>query len=162
VRSTAYAEDRRVPAFFFQMPYGLFYGFPSRDGATLKAAEHSGGDPVAVPEQVDRTVSPRDWESLGRFLEECLPAVDPKPVRSSVCLYTLTPDRHFIVDRHPEQEHVSFGAGFSGHGFKFTPVIGEVLVDLAIEGHTRQPVAFLSANRDAIAHPTRKVAGKDG
>jgi sarcosine oxidase len=162
VRSRAYAEDRSAPAFYYELPYGLFYGFPSRDGETLKAAEHSGGDPVTDPGTVDRTVQPRDWESVARFLRECLPDVDPQPRRSSVCLYTLTPDRHFIVDRHPELEHVAFGAGFSGHGFKFTPVIGNVLVDLAIDGRTRHPIEFLSARREAIAHATREAAGKDG
>jgi sarcosine oxidase len=161
VRSTAYAENRSAPAFYFEMPYGLFYGFPSRDGQTLKAAEHSGGDPVADPTRVDRAIYPRDWESLSRFLRECLPDVDPQPARSSVCMYTLTPDRHFVVDRLPNHEHASFGAGFSGHGFKFTPVNGEVLVDLAIEGRTKYPIEFLSARRDAIANAPEKKTGKE-
>jgi sarcosine oxidase len=155
VRSRVYAENHSAPAFYFEMPYGHFYGFPSRDDQTLKAAEHSGGDAVAVPEEVDRTVRPQDWASLGRFLQECLPQVEPEPQRSSVCMYTLSPDRHFIVDRFPGHEHVAYGAGFSGHGFKFTPVIGRVLVDLAIDGHTRYPVDFLSARRDAIAQAAR-------
>ncbi len=161
VRSTAYAESHSAPTFYFEMPYGLFYGFPSRDGQSLKAAEHSGGDAVADPERLERTVRPRDWESLSRFLRECLPDVDPQPARSSVCMYTLTPDRHFVVDRLADHEHVSFGAGFSGHGFKFTPVIGEVLVDLAIEGRTKHPIAFLSAGRDAIAKATGKTTGRE-
>ncbi len=161
VRSRAYAENRSTPAFYYELPYGLFYGFPSRDGATLKAAEHSGGDRVSDPGQLDRTVRQRDWESLGRFLRECLPEVDPNPRRSSVCLYTLSPDRHFIVDRHPQLQHVAFGAGFSGHGFKFTPVIGEALVDLAIDGHTKYPIEFLSANRDAIAKADPTLTGKE-
>ncbi len=162
VRSQVYAEDQGAPCFYFEMPYGLFYGFPSRDGATLKTAEHSGGDPVADPARVDRTVYPRDSNSLARFVQECLPEVDPTPTRSSVCMYTLTPDRHFIVDCHPQHEHMAVAAGFSGHGFKFTPVIGEVLVDLAIDGRTRHPIEFLSARRDAIAHATGKAAGNDG
>jgi sarcosine oxidase len=161
VRSAAYAENYGAPAFYFEMPTGLFYGFPSRDGATLKAAEHSRGNSVADPARVDRNVGPEDWESLARFLKECLPDVDPQPIRSSVCLYTLSPDRHFIVDRHPEFEHAAFGAGFSGHGFKFTPVIGEALVDLAIEGHTRHPIDFLSARREAIVNATGQVRGKE-
>jgi sarcosine oxidase len=157
VRSAAYAETEGAPAFYYEMPYGLFYGFPSRDERTLKVAEHSGGDPVSAPEQVDRAVSPRDWASLARFLQECLPDVELEPVRSSVCMYTLSPDHHFIVDRHPQYEHVAFGAGFSGHGFKFTPVIGEALVDLATRGQTKYPIGFLSANRDAILHAGRHL-----
>jgi sarcosine oxidase len=154
VRSHVYAEERGAPAFYYEMPFGLFYGFPSRDGKTLKSAEHSGGEPVADPAQLDRSVDARDWQSLARFLRECVPQVDSEPVRSSVCMYTLSPDHHFIVDRHPAYEHVAFGAGFSGHGFKFTPVIGEALVDLAIKGQTSYPVGFLSVNRDAVARST--------
>lgn len=161
VRSDVYAEEQSAPAFYYEMPYGLFYGFPSRDGQTLKAAEHSGGDPAADPARLDRSVDARDWQSLARFLRECLPQVDPQPVRSSVCMYTLTPDHHFLVDRHPAFEHVAFGAGFSGHGFKFTPVIGEALVDLAIDGRTKYPIEFLSASRDAIVRPTVKTPGHE-
>ena len=66
---------------------------------------------------------------------------------AATCLYTVTPDRHFIIDRHPEHPQVSYAAGFSGHGFKFGPTIGEVLADLAIEGSSRHDVAFLRAAR---------------
>ncbi len=155
VRSNAYAEKRGAPTFYYEMPDGLFYGFPCRDGQTLKAAEHSRGEPVADPANVDRSVQQSDCDHLSQFLQECLPDVDPTPQRSCVCMYTLTPDRHFLVDRHPDYEHVSFGAGFSGHGFKFTSVIGEVLVDLAVDGRTSSPVEFLSARRDAIVHATK-------
>jgi sarcosine oxidase len=163
VRTAKYAEDNGAPCFYFEMPGGLFYGFPSRDEKTIKAAEHSGGEPVEHndPARLNREVAPADWQNLAGFLRQCLPDVDPQPVRSSVCMYTLTPDRHFIVDRHPEHEHVSLGAGFSGHGFKFTPVIGEALVDLAIEGRTKYPIEFLSVGRDAIAKATRAVTGKE-
>jgi glycine/D-amino acid oxidase-like deaminating enzyme len=65
----------------------------------------------------------------------------------AVCLYTLSPDRNFIVDRHPECSQVSFAAGLSGHGFKFASVLGEVLADLAIDGRTSLPVEFLSCRR---------------
>jgi sarcosine oxidase len=157
------AEHQGAPCFYFEMPGRLFYGFPSHGGQTIKAAEHSGGQPVEHndPMHLNRDVEPADWENLAHFLSECLPDVDPRPVRSSVCMYTLTPDRHFIVDRLPGHEHASFGAGFSGHGFKFTPVIGEILVDLAIDGRTKHPIEFLSPGRDAIAQATRKVSGKE-
>ena len=105
---------------------------------------------------------PCDLESLSRFLGECLPDVDPQPPRSCVCMYTLTPDRHFVVDRHPDHEHVSFGAGFSGHGFKFTPVIGEVLVDLAIEGRTTHPIEFLSQVATQSRSPRNNIERTTG
>jgi glycine/D-amino acid oxidase-like deaminating enzyme len=62
-------------------------------------------------------------------------------------MYTLTPDQHFLVDRHPEWSNVALAAGFSGHGFKFAPVVGEALSDLVWNGSTPLPIGFLSLNR---------------
>ena len=62
-------------------------------------------------------------------------------------MYTMSPDEHFIVDRHPANADVVYAAGFSGHGFKFAPVIGSALADLAMHGTTHEPVEFLSAAR---------------
>ncbi|HAH49321.1 MAG TPA: N-methyl-L-tryptophan oxidase, partial [Planctomycetaceae bacterium] len=76
-----------------------------------------------------------------------MPGLSPQPVRHAVCMYTRTPDGHFIVDRHPVNQRVVYGAGFSGHGFKFASVIGEILADLAVTGATSLPIEFLSAQR---------------
>jgi sarcosine oxidase len=146
-RSASYRRENGGAAFYFEVPYGHFYGFPSIDQTTVKVAEHTGGDAVADPLAVDRAQRPNDLLLLGRFVRECLPDLEPVPSDHAVCMYTLTPDRHFVVDGHPKHENIAFGAGFSGHGFKFTPVIGEALVDLVAEGHTRQPIGFLSAAR---------------
>jgi glycine/D-amino acid oxidase-like deaminating enzyme len=62
-------------------------------------------------------------------------------------MYTMTPDEHFILDHHPAYPQVVFGAGFSGHGYKFAPVIGEILADLALDGSTSHEIAFLSLAR---------------
>ncbi|MEX0728638.1 MAG: N-methyl-L-tryptophan oxidase [Planctomycetaceae bacterium] len=136
--------------YFYDMPWGEFYGFHCRDGRTLKMADHAGGDDVADPLTVDRNVTPRDYEGLAKFLAVAMPDVSPVPVKSSVCLYTRTPDSHFVVDRHPEYPQVVLGCGFSGHGFKFTSVIGEALMQLALDGRTEQPVGFLSLSRPAL------------
>jgi glycine/D-amino acid oxidase-like deaminating enzyme len=87
-----------------------------------------------------------------------MPGVGLEAVRHSVCMYTLSPDRHFIVDRHPEFENVAIGAGFSGHGFKFTSVIGEALADLALDGRTALPIGSLSLNRPALRNSQSPVA----
>lgn len=147
VRSPAFNVDRGGSGFFFEMPEGSFYGFPSLDGQSIKLAEHTGGDAVKDPLQLDRSLRDSDVQPVASFLQEVMPDVDPTPIRHAVCMYTMTPDGHFVVDRHPEFENVFFGAGFSGHGFKFTSVIGEVLVDLAIEGQTDSPVDFLGLSR---------------
>jgi sarcosine oxidase len=153
VRSDVYGDGARRggTAFYFEMPFGHFYGFPSIDGKTVKAAEHSpDGETVIDPAKADRSLRPEDFGPLYRFLVQCLPELGPTPVRHSVCMYTLSPDLHFIVDRDPRHPNVAFGAGFSGHGFKFTSVVGEALVDLAVDGKTRHPIGFLSAGRDAL------------
>ena len=92
------------------------------------------------------------FSGVARF-ETCIVGngVDTLPgfqVREAlICLYTMTPDNHFIIDHHPRLPGVVFATGFSGHGFKFAPVVGEVLADLALDGTTAQPISFLSAGR---------------
>jgi sarcosine oxidase len=150
VSSADYDVSRGAPAYLYELPEGCFYGFPSLDGKILKVAEHSGGTPVANPLEVDRGIHEPDITAIRKFLKEALPGVRPEPVRHSVCMYTMTPDRHFIVDRHPEFANVAIGAGFSGHGFKFTSALGESLADLATKEETSLPIEFLSLNRAAL------------
>ncbi|MBX3439095.1 MAG: N-methyl-L-tryptophan oxidase [Planctomycetaceae bacterium] len=138
---------RETSAFYFERPHGAFYGFPSVDGQTIKLAEHSGGVPVDDPLTVDRGRHDVDLAPVHRFITESLRHVSPQPRRHAVCMYTMSPDAHFLIDRHPEYPQVVFGAGFSGHGFKFTSVVGEVLADLTIEGQTSRPVGFLGLER---------------
>ncbi len=167
--SPAYNLDASMPTFYFEMPpqvawtpssersdggvqatseaASTFYGFPSLDGHVLKVAQHSGGELVADPLLVDRELHDADVRPIANFLRTCLPGVRPQPARHSTCLYTATPDRHFIVDRHPEFPNVVIGCGFSGHGFKFTSVLGSAFADLATSSHTELPINFLSLNR---------------
>lgn len=142
-----YRVENGCPAYLFDRSDGVFYGFPCIDGRTLKVAEHSGGEAVGDPTLLDRAIHPSDTGPVARFLADHLPGVKPSPVRHSVCMYTLTRDRHFIVDVHPEFGNVVIGAGFSGHGFKFTTVLGEALADLALDGSTELPIGFLSLRR---------------
>ncbi len=148
--SANFLENRGCPTFYFEMPHGTFYGFPSFDGTMVKVAEHSGGEPVDDPLTVDRECHPSDFIRLNSFLTQCLPEVNPGPVRHSICLYTRTPDQHFVIDLHPEWKNVAFAAGFSGHGFKFCPVVGEVLADLIQQGETSLPIEFLSRKRPSL------------
>ena len=75
----------------------------------------------------------------------------PAPVRHAACMYTMSPDGHFILGRHPQHDSVCFAAGFSGHGFKFAPLIGAVMDDLAIDGRTDEPIRFLALSRPALS-----------
>ncbi|QDT90672.1 N-methyl-L-tryptophan oxidase [Gimesia algae] len=147
VREPVYNLDAGRGSFFFDMPEGEFYGFPSLEGASVKLAEHAGGEIVGDPTHVDRSLHETDVPRVSRFVEEVMPALNPHPMRHAVCMYTRTPDGHFIVDRHPANQRVVYGAGFSGHGFKFASVMGEILADLATTGITSLPIEFLSARR---------------
>ena len=137
-----------APIFVFAP--GAFYGFPEIGGAGVKIAYHEKGDTLpAFPVQVP-PVAEADLASLVRDIARFVPGLlDPdrppldQMLAAKTCLYTITPDGHFIIDRHPHYEQVLFGAGFSGHGFKFAPVMGEVLADLALEGKTDRPIDFL-------------------
>lgn len=145
--SGPFGANQGMPTWFFEVPQGTFYGFPSIDARTLKMAEHSGGQPVEDPSQVDRTMRPEDTVRLSEFLRTHLPGLESAPSAHSVCMYTLTPDQHFIVDMHPDWPNVSIAAGFSGHGFKFTPVVGLALAELALDKKTSLPIDFLSLRR---------------
>ena len=145
--TNAYHEERGGPCFFFETPAGEFYGFPQRDAEGVKVAEHTGGIPVADPLVVDRTEHPGETAKVEAFLGEHLPGVSGRRTRYATCLYTLSPDRHFVVDRHPEHSHVAFAAGLSGHGYKFASVLGELLADLGPGSSPALPIGFLSAGR---------------
>jgi len=140
-------QDRGCPTYLFELPHGVFYGFPQIDGLGVKAAEHTGGVAVDDPLQDDRALDPADLARVRQFMADHLPGVSDALTRHSVCYYTMSPDGHFIVDRHPEHERVVYAAGLSGHGFKFTSVLGEALADLALEGRTNLPIEFLSGSR---------------
>jgi sarcosine oxidase len=125
-----------------------FYGFPATNGLEtgIKVAMHSGGQRCS-PATISRSISAEDVEELRRHLATFIPSLNGPLLKAETCMYTLTPDEHFIVSLHPEFPQVAIAAGFSGHGFKFSSVIGEVLADLAMEGRTAHPIEFLSPKR---------------
>lgn len=142
-----YRGDGGFPVWLFETPNGTFYGFPELDDMGLKVAEHSGGLTVDEPLQLERQLTPADRQPVEALLRRHLPGVSDRCLHHTVCMYTSTPDGHFIVDRHPQYGQVCFAAGLSGHGFKLSNVLGEVLADLALDGHTRHPVDFLAVRR---------------
>ncbi|MDE2636676.1 MAG: N-methyl-L-tryptophan oxidase [Chloroflexota bacterium] len=112
------------------------YGIPSHDGSGFKAAFH-GGQAVRHHTEIDYTPDESNLEALRAFLRAHIPGLAIAPTRESrICLYTQTPDEHFVVDAHPEHKHVVIGAGFSGHGFKFSTMVGKMLTDIALDGAT--------------------------
>jgi len=137
----------RLPCFGFDGPEGFFYGFPALPDAGLKIAEHTGGTPVADPLHVDRRIDPAERRRVEDVLAARLPDAGTHLAAHATCLYTMSPDGHFIVGLHPHHPQVAVAAGFSGHGFKFAAVIGEILADLTTAGHSSLPIGFLSPLR---------------
>ncbi|MCY3778869.1 MAG: N-methyl-L-tryptophan oxidase [Chloroflexi bacterium] len=132
-------EAERCPVWIAHVS-GLFpesvYGIPSHDASGFKIAFH-GGSEARHPAEISREPDASNVDALRPFMQTHIPGIAAAPVRESrICLYTTTPDEHFIVDAHPEFKHVVIGAGFSGHGFKFSTIIGKILTDIVLEGST--------------------------
>lgn len=140
----AFAPDR-FPVFVHDRPGRTGYGLPTLDGATVKVAIHHGGRP-ADPDALDRDVTEADVAPAAAFVAETLPALTPVPSRAVVCMYTNTPDRHFVIGP-AGIPNVTLVSACSGHGFKFAPVMGEIAADLALEGRTAFDVAGFSPAR---------------
>ncbi|QOJ00705.1 MAG: N-methyl-L-tryptophan oxidase [Phycisphaeraceae bacterium] len=144
--SRGFGADR-FPAWAYENADGsLYYGtpvVPCQIG--MKFARHAAGAP-ADPDTVDREATEADAADWAGALD-LVPGAGRVSVGTQVCLYTNSPDGHFIVDRVPGMEGVVVACGFSGHGFKFVPVMGDVLADLATEGRTRRSIGFLGLGR---------------
>ncbi len=136
----------RFPIFIYQTPRGCFYGLGPFGLDSIKLAEHSGGD-LVDPDRVDRNFTAADEAPLRWFLTEHLPAAAGACLYHQVCLYTRTPDEDFIIDLHPDDSRMAIAAGFSGHGFKFGPVVGEILADLVLTGRTDHPIGRFELSR---------------
>lgn len=148
--SQVYTRESGCPAFLFETPSGIFYGFPQIDHLGIKIAEHSGGQSMTDPLLLGRAVHPDDERSIRSFCATHLPQLSGTLTHHAACMYTMSPDEHFVVDRHPKYPHVAFAAGLSGHGFKFTPVLGQALCDLSLDGRTTLPIEFLSCHRPVL------------
>jgi glycine/D-amino acid oxidase-like deaminating enzyme len=146
----ALRADQGCPAFLYDLPQGCFYGVPRIDELGIKVAQHTGGHVVVDPLAVDRDLDSQDERAVAQFVQSYVPRASTHRTAHAVCMYTMTPDCHFVVDRHPEHAQVVFAAGLSGHGFKFTSVLGEALAGLALDGGTRLPIGFLSLDRPAL------------
>jgi sarcosine oxidase len=130
----------------------LHYGFPlTPESPGLKVAHHGPG-PATDPDTIDRTPYPDDEQSFRAAIQKHLPDADGPLMSMRICMYTNSPDHHFILDRHPHHPRATIACGFSGHGFKFATVIGEALADLAMHGRSELPIEFLGLSRFAQPH----------
>ncbi len=136
----------RMPIFIWEWAAErMIYGFPDA-GAGVKVARHHEGATVTA-DGVDRAVSSTEVSEMRAILRRCLPDADGPPIDTATCLYTNTPDHHFVLGPHPDEPRVILASPCSGHGFKFAPAIGEVLADLATGRRVAADLSLFSPAR---------------
>lgn len=138
-----------LPVWILEDAGGTYYGFPLWGIPGFKFGRMHHREEIVDPDTMDRECHPEDEAVLRSFAERYFPQATGPTLSLKTCLFTNTPDEHFIVDRHPDHPQVVFGAGFSGHGFKFASVMGEALAELAVDGKTRHEIGFLRLDRFA-------------
>lgn len=152
-----FAPDK-FPIYIWQRADGATpYGFPAIDGENggVKIAFYrkSISEPC-TPETVDRRVREDDIAEMRDAVREFLPALDGKLIEATTCLYTLTPDLNFVIGEHPIFSQVKIAAGFSGHGFKFCSVVGEILANLVTSGRPGHDIGLFDPRRFQSSEPT--------
>ncbi|MGP7818636.1 N-methyl-L-tryptophan oxidase [Niallia sp. 01092] len=152
-----YSNNVDFPAFMVEVSNGIYYGFPSFGGCGLKIGYHTYGQEVD-PDTINREfgVYQEDEENLRLFLDKYMPGANGELKKGAVCMYTKTPDEHFVIDLHPEYSNVALAAGFSGHGFKFSSVVGETLSQLVTTGKTEHDISLFSINRPVLQKNLQK------
>jgi sarcosine oxidase len=140
-------EPSRMPVFNLALDGEHFYGFPAHGipGFKLGRYDHfgEGGD----PDGIDREPTLADEAPLRAFAERYFPAGAGPTIALKTCLFEPSPDEHFLIDRHPETASALVAAGFSGHGYKFCSVVGEIVADLVVDGSTRHDIDLFCLDR---------------
>lgn len=143
------------PTFMVEVPSGdsraIYYGFPTFDGCGVKVGRHDFEDDIN-PDTMNREFGsdPNDEGHIREFLDAFMPEASGQLKKGVICMYTRTPDGHFIIDKHPVHSHISIAAGFAGHGFKFASVVGEILSQLAISGETDHDISIFRLDRFGV------------
>jgi sarcosine oxidase len=147
----AFAPDR-FPVFVQDAVEGRFYGFPEFEIPGVKIGRYHHRGETTMPDTLDRGCHAEDEAALRAAVSRYLPGADGPLLRSAACMFTNTPDEHFIVDRHPAAPAVLVVSPCSGHGFKFCSVIGEIVADLVTRDATAHDIsAFRLARFDSLA-----------
>lgn len=142
-------EPGRHPVYAWETGDGQqLWGYPTLDGGRtgVKVSFLSGGSPC-TPRTLDRTVRPAEVEIMRGYLRPRVPTLPGALLHASTCMYTSTPDDDFVLSAHPEHPQVTVACGLSGHGFKFVPVVGEILADLVVDGASWHPVDMFDPRR---------------
>jgi sarcosine oxidase len=140
-------EVGAFPVFNLEVEEGRFYGFPSHLIPGFKFGKYHHRGEQVDPDTMNREPEPADEELLREFARRYFPDGAGPALMLKSCMFTNSPDRHFILDLHPEHPEVAIAAGFSGHGYKFCSVVGEIMADLAERGETAQEIGFFGLRR---------------
>jgi sarcosine oxidase len=146
---TAPFAPQRFPIYIWDRGGGVqFYGFPADERGVKVAFFRTGSPARCTPESIDRAVHAGEVQAMRDALAPCIPELSAGALVETVtCMYSLTPDHHFVIGLHPDHFQVVLASPCSGHGYKFATVVGEILADLAIDGATPHPVALFSPLR---------------
>jgi sarcosine oxidase len=137
----------RFPVFYIDVPGGAYYGFPDHDDAGFKIGRYHHLGQQVDPDTMDRTCHDADETLLRDAAARYFPDAAGRTIAMRTCLFTNTPDEHFAIGALPGAPSVVAAAGFSGHGFKFCSVVGEILADLALDGGTRHDIGLFALDR---------------
>lgn len=142
-----YFRTSAFPVFNLECPEGRFYGYPVYRIPGFKIGKYHHRRERVDPDHMDRNCYDEDEEVLRAAVRRYFPDADGPTMSMTTCLFTNSPDEHFIIDVHPHYPQVALAAGFSGHGFKFCSVIGEIMADLVLDGHSRLNIEMFRLNR---------------
>jgi sarcosine oxidase len=137
----------RFPVFLIESHHGIHYGFPPDRNGHIKVAKHHHQDETVEPDSYNRTFTMADEMLIRDGLADHLPAANGQRTDANTCLYTVTPDGDFLIDRLPAYPQIIIASPCSGHGFKFAPVIGEILAELVTTSTTRHDIERFSLKR---------------
>lgn len=140
-------QPNRLPVFNLELDDDHFYGFPAYGIPGVKLGRYERDGESGAPDAISREPVLADEVRLREFAERHMPEGAGPTVALKTCLFELSRDEHFLVDRHPVAPAAVVGAGFSGHGFKFCSVIGEILADLVLDGATRHDIGLFRFDR---------------
>jgi sarcosine oxidase len=146
-KTSEHFSKSAFPVFIVEDETGITYGFPEHDRPGFKLGRHGHRNQATTADTVERVIDEADEAVLNRTVARYFPSAHDRALAMKTCLYTNTPDNHFVIDRMPDHNRTILAAGFSGHGYKFCAGIGEILADLAIEGQTQQDLSLFQAGR---------------
>ena len=142
-----YFDPGAFPVFNMEVPEGRFYGFPVYGVPGFKIGKYHHRREPADPDRMDRQCHPEDEAVLRAGIRRYFPDADGPTIAMKSCLFTNSPDEHFILDFHPEYPQVAVASACSGHGFKFCSVVGEIMADLVLDGRTRFDIDMFRLSR---------------